>query len=397
MAEITTILEGSTLDDIFGVLVEDIQSILIDDDEKLEAFTGDCSIITTWGVIGLDRQPKEWLSSDNYFWDLSEESPRLSIWRRIEQGQSTIVFGNASASTRVYGGLFELGKCDPNLYESELLNAQQSLDGLYRSLGCEYTEKAPSPSPQPTPELTREDLGNNDSDESDLSLYERVENLIIKNEAVYKKNEALIQHFMMQRWRVAFVLTAETKYGAFNEKFPPLIPDVVDFGGSEIEDDDMFICDLQSVLTRLSNGEKFKPGEIGDSFEDVEWLEDWLEEHISVEVDPKEPTNSGKKLGEFKMKFVKKEYHQVTSIFTYELNDDELIEKFGSLERFKEVASHMNSSEFADDTRGPNPTEEEEENFNEFIGESDYERYDDWVTDRRGGYDITYEVQDEEN
>ena len=30
----------------------------------------------------------------------------------------------------------------------------------------------------------------------------------------------------------------------------------------------------------------------------------------------------------------------------------------------------------------------------DFINQSDYERYDDWVSDRKGGYEVTYEIEE---
>jgi succinate dehydrogenase flavin-adding protein (antitoxin of CptAB toxin-antitoxin module) len=77
------------------------------------------------------------------------------------------------------------------------------------------------------------------------------------------------------------------------------------------------------------------------------------------------------------MKIIKKEYHTVVSEFTYELDDDEIIEQFESVENFKALL------------------DEDDWDVIDFINQSDYERYDDWVTDRKGGYEITYEIEDE--
>lgn len=77
------------------------------------------------------------------------------------------------------------------------------------------------------------------------------------------------------------------------------------------------------------------------------------------------------------MKIIKKEYHTVVSEFTYELDDDEIIEQFESVENFKALL------------------DEDDWDVIDFINQSDYERYDDWVTDRRGGYEVTYEIEDE--
>ena len=77
------------------------------------------------------------------------------------------------------------------------------------------------------------------------------------------------------------------------------------------------------------------------------------------------------------MKIIKKEYHTVVSEFTYELDDDEIIEQFESVENFKALL------------------DEDDWDVIDFINQSDYERYDDWVTDRKGGYEVTYEVENE--
>lgn len=77
------------------------------------------------------------------------------------------------------------------------------------------------------------------------------------------------------------------------------------------------------------------------------------------------------------MKIIKKEYHTVVSEFTYELDDDEIIEQFESIENFKALL------------------DEDDWDVIDFINQSDYERYDDWVTDRKGGYEVTYEIEDE--
>lgn len=77
------------------------------------------------------------------------------------------------------------------------------------------------------------------------------------------------------------------------------------------------------------------------------------------------------------MKIIKKEYHTVVSEFTYELDDDEIIEQFESVENFKALL------------------DEDDWDVIDFINQSDYERYDDWVTDRKGGYEVTYEIENE--
>jgi hypothetical protein len=94
------------------------------------------------------------------------------------------------------------------------------------------------------------------------------------------------------------------------------------------------------------------------------------------------------------MKFTKVEHHQVNSIFTYDIPEEDIIETFGSVERFKEIASHMTSNDW-NDAEGDEPTDEENDAFVEFIENYNYDREDDWWTDRKGGYDVSYEVGDD--
>jgi hypothetical protein len=97
------------------------------------------------------------------------------------------------------------------------------------------------------------------------------------------------------------------------------------------------------------------------------------------------------------MKFKRIEYHTVHSHFTYDIPDEDIIKKFGSIERFKEIVSHMNSTtDWDDEPSGDAPSDEELDAFVEFPENYDYDRDDDWFSDRKGGYDISYEVSDEE-
>jgi len=77
------------------------------------------------------------------------------------------------------------------------------------------------------------------------------------------------------------------------------------------------------------------------------------------------------------MKIIKKEYHTVISEFTFELSENDLIKEFGSVEEFTNA---LNDDDF---------------DAIEFLSNYDYERYDDWVSDRKGGYDVTYEVKND--
>ena len=96
------------------------------------------------------------------------------------------------------------------------------------------------------------------------------------------------------------------------------------------------------------------------------------------------------------MRVVRTEHHQVNSEFTYDIPEEDIAEAFGSVTRFQEILSH--SGDGWEPPKGDEPTDEELEIFYEFIEGYDYDRYDDWWTDRKGGYDVTYKVEgDEEN
>jgi hypothetical protein len=74
----------------------------------------------------------------------------------------------------------------------------------------------------------------------------------------------------------------------------------------------------------------------------------------------------------------KREYHQMTSTFTYDVPEEEIINTFGSVESFMEHYERV-SDEFFD-----------------FMNEFDYDREDDLWTDRKGGYEIDWEIEDEQ-
>ena len=81
------------------------------------------------------------------------------------------------------------------------------------------------------------------------------------------------------------------------------------------------------------------------------------------------------------------EYHQVHSYMTYVIEDQDIIEEFGSVERFQEIGFSIDDDAFEPDQ----PIEPEEfDKFYEFIEGYDYDREDDWFTDRKGGYDVEY-------
>ena len=93
--------------------------------------------------------------------------------------------------------------------------------------------------------------------------------------------------------------------------------------------------------------------------------------------------------------FTVSEWHQVTSNLMYDIDDDSIIESFGSVERFIEIMSWQDQQAFGGmDPQGEEPSDEEHDTFWEFVREHDYERDDDWWTDRKGGYEVTVKLDD---
>lgn len=87
---------------------------------------------------------------------------------------------------------------------------------------------------------------------------------------------------------------------------------------------------------------------------------------------------------------VKHEWHQVDSQFAYELTEETLAEIYPDLKK-KEIKKMLKDIENGD---------VDIENVINDAWENDVEiewdrQYDDWWTDRKGGYEITYELGDE--
>ncbi len=70
------------------------------------------------------------------------------------------------------------------------------------------------------------------------------------------------------------------------------------------------------------------------------------------------------------------EYHSVHSHMTYDLSDEDIVAEFGSIEAFEK---HY---------------EEESDEFYEFVTNHDYNREDDWFSDRKGGYDVEWSIEE---
>jgi hypothetical protein len=96
------------------------------------------------------------------------------------------------------------------------------------------------------------------------------------------------------------------------------------------------------------------------------------------------------------MRFIKKEHHRMTSTFTYDIPDDHIVETFGSLERFEEILSHLSGDEWAE-SFGEAPSEDEENSFLEFYEDYNYSREDDVWTESKGGFDVTFEIDNEDD
>lgn len=95
------------------------------------------------------------------------------------------------------------------------------------------------------------------------------------------------------------------------------------------------------------------------------------------------------------MKFIKTEHHRINSIFEYDLPEEDIEKAFGSIQRFKEIVSHMSEQGYGDEPVGEEPTDEEYDLFYEFLENYGYDREDDWWTDRKGGYETSYNFDDD--
>lgn len=91
------------------------------------------------------------------------------------------------------------------------------------------------------------------------------------------------------------------------------------------------------------------------------------------------------------MKFTKNERHIVIRSYNYDIDDQHVIERFGSLDRFAEVLSHMSDGEWSD-PQGEEPTEQELEHLTELTDGHATDSDDYWLTDDKGGAEISYEM-----
>ena len=94
------------------------------------------------------------------------------------------------------------------------------------------------------------------------------------------------------------------------------------------------------------------------------------------------------------MKVIKKEEHQVTRTFTYDIHEQDIRETFGTVERFREIVSHQTSG-WDNEPVGEEPSDEEYDLFFEFFDNYYHELEDDWWSDRKGSYETSYELGEE--
>jgi hypothetical protein len=98
--------------------------------------------------------------------------------------------------------------------------------------------------------------------------------------------------------------------------------------------------------------------------------------------------------------FEQVEYHQMTITKTMSTDAKSIEENGLTVERFKEIMSHQDQAGWGRDVEpmGEEPTDEETDMFHEIIWGADcIDSEEDLWTDRKGGYDIDYElIEDEE-
>jgi len=87
-----------------------------------------------------------------------------------------------------------------------------------------------------------------------MSLSEKINEIISKNEEVYWNNEFQIQLHMSKKYLLAFKTTAIIESGEFDETFLPPTHIVADLGADKIDNHNMFIDDFFEVITKLSKG-----------------------------------------------------------------------------------------------------------------------------------------------
>ena len=96
--------------------------------------------------------------------------------------------------------------------------------------------------------------------------------------------------------------------------------------------------------------------------------------------------------------FKQNEYHQMTIYKTMSVGNEWIEEQGLTVDRFKEILSHQGSGFGSGEPFGDEPTDEEVDMFHEVVWGADcVDSEEDLWTDRKGGYDIDYElIEDDE-
>lgn len=94
------------------------------------------------------------------------------------------------------------------------------------------------------------------------------------------------------------------------------------------------------------------------------------------------------------MKVWKNEFHSVKKTVECDIPDEVIIERFGSLERFRDVVLH-GSSEWDEEPEGEAPTDEESQALSETIEEFAGEAMDNWLSETSGDYETIYVIGEE--
>ena len=87
-----------------------------------------------------------------------------------------------------------------------------------------------------------------------MSLYDKINKIISKNEEVYWNNEFQIQLYMSRKHLSAFKAAAIIESGEFDQKFPPPTHIVADLGSDQIADHNLFVDQFYEVIIKLSKG-----------------------------------------------------------------------------------------------------------------------------------------------
>lgn len=91
------------------------------------------------------------------------------------------------------------------------------------------------------------------------------------------------------------------------------------------------------------------------------------------------------------LKVEDKEYHQSTHYLNREIDVDDIIEQFDSLQNF-EKGLYFNWNEYSS---ASDEDKELADKVQEFVSEHDYERHEDTWTINKGGFDVDSEIVSE--